>query len=186
MAKESDITTIRIPKSVKDELNGVATEKEPYHATISRLISENKQLKKTNKYNEDYIEILRDRTKDAQHFFVGLEFLRKTTYYYEMDSNYCYPLMEWQSIHDVLYDSNKTNDEKIIGLKDAFESCSDVDLFFDALGYIASEFSFHNQNSTGLEIINDFMEYMLENNPYDEKTNADEHNNWYDLFSMNY
>ena len=38
------ITTIRIPKSVKAELDGVAYEKEPYHATISRLIKENQLI----------------------------------------------------------------------------------------------------------------------------------------------
>ena len=186
MVKDNNVTSIRIPRSVKDALNDVATEKEPYHATISRLISENQQLKKQNKHNEDYIEMLRDRTRDAEHFFVGLEFLRKTTYYYEMDSNYCYPLIEWKSIHDVLYNFEKSNDEKIAGLKDAFESSNDTDLFFDALSYIASEFSFHNQNSSGLKVINDFMEYMLENNPYDEKTDADEYYNWIEIFKFVY
>ena len=37
ITKESEITTIRIPKNVKKELNDVANEKEPYHATISML-----------------------------------------------------------------------------------------------------------------------------------------------------
>lgn len=55
MAKESDITSIRIPKSVKDALKDVATEKEPYHATISRLISENQQLKQVN---ENYVKMI--------------------------------------------------------------------------------------------------------------------------------
>lgn len=48
MAKESDISSIRIPKSVKDELKDVALEKEPMHLTIQRLIRENKHLKKEN------------------------------------------------------------------------------------------------------------------------------------------
>ena len=48
MAKESEITSIRIPKSVKDELDKVALEKESYHVTIQRLIRENKHLKKEN------------------------------------------------------------------------------------------------------------------------------------------
>lgn len=57
MVKENSITTIRIPKSVKDELDKVSTEKEPYHATISRLISENKQLKKANERNDELNEM---------------------------------------------------------------------------------------------------------------------------------
>ena len=186
LPKESEITTIRVSKTVKDELKDVALEKESMHLTIQRLINENKQLKKTNKQNEDYIEILRDKTKDAQHFFDGLEFLRNVTYWYEMDSNYCYPLIEWKSIHDVLYDYDKSNDEKIIGLKDAFESTNEDEIFFDALNYIASECSFHNQNSIGLKIINDFMEHMLENNPYDEKTNEKLYYNWIEMFNHIY
>ena len=156
LPKENEITTIRVPKSVKDALNDMATEKEPYHATISRLINENKQFKKTNKQNEDYIEMLKDQTKDSQHFLNGLQFLRTVTYWYEMDSNHCYPLIEWKSIHDALYHSDKTNDEKIVALKDAFESTNDDEIFFDALSYVASECSFHNPNSIYLKIINDF------------------------------
>ena len=48
MTKESDITSIRIPKSVKLELGKVALDKESYHITIQRLIKENQQLKKSN------------------------------------------------------------------------------------------------------------------------------------------
>ena len=48
LAKESEITTIRIPKTVKDKLDKVALEKESYHVTIQRLIRENNHLKKEN------------------------------------------------------------------------------------------------------------------------------------------
>lgn len=45
MTKENDVTSIRIPKSVKEDLKNIALTKEPYHATIQRLIRENKSLK---------------------------------------------------------------------------------------------------------------------------------------------
>ncbi len=65
MAKETEITTIRIPKSVKDALSDVATEREPYHATISRLISENKQLKQINDNYAEMIEMYKQQERVA-------------------------------------------------------------------------------------------------------------------------
>ena len=56
----SDITSIRVPKSVKDELKSVALEKEPYHATIQRLIRENKQLKQSNEQSNVLMDMMQD------------------------------------------------------------------------------------------------------------------------------
>ena len=68
------ITTIRIPKSVKDELKDVANDKEPYHATISRLIAENQELKKSNRLHQHErqsfmgtIEVLTNIVKSNAH-----------------------------------------------------------------------------------------------------------------------
>lgn len=68
------ITTIRIPKSVKAELDGVAYEKEPYHATISRLIKENQELKQSkDSYQHERqsfmgtIEVLTNIVKSNAH-----------------------------------------------------------------------------------------------------------------------
>ena len=66
MAKETDITSIRIPKSVKDELNKVANDKEPYHATISRLIKENSELKMINNMLQSNIDLMEQRKAREQ------------------------------------------------------------------------------------------------------------------------
>ncbi len=63
LAKESEITTIRVPKSVKDELDDVSLEKESYHVTIQRLIRENKQLKQTNERYNSLIKIITEKIK---------------------------------------------------------------------------------------------------------------------------
>lgn len=62
MAKESDITSIRIPKSVKAELEDVAFEKEPMHVTIQRLIRDNKHLKKENERYDNIINAMLEKT----------------------------------------------------------------------------------------------------------------------------
>lgn len=68
------ITSIRIPKSVKDALNDVANDKEPYHATISRLIKENQELKQSKElYQHERqsfmgtIEVLTNIVKSNAH-----------------------------------------------------------------------------------------------------------------------
>jgi len=58
MAKDSGVTTIKIPKSVKAELDNVANDKEPYHATISRLINENFELRMVNKMLQSNINLM--------------------------------------------------------------------------------------------------------------------------------
>ena len=76
MAKESDITTIRIPKSVKDELKDVANDKEPYHATISRLIKENTELKMVNNMLQSNIDLM-EQQKAREQFTNKLNELDK-------------------------------------------------------------------------------------------------------------
>ena len=66
MAKESEITSIRIPKSVKDELDDVALEKESYHVTIQRLIRENKHLKKENKRYDVLFKTMLDKIDEIE------------------------------------------------------------------------------------------------------------------------
>ena len=58
MAKETDITTIRIPRSVKAELDKVALPKESYHVTISRLIKENTELRMVNNMLQSNINLM--------------------------------------------------------------------------------------------------------------------------------
>lgn len=66
MAKESEITSIRIPKSVKDELDKVALEKESYHVTIQRLIRENKHLKKENERYDVLFKTMMDKIDEIE------------------------------------------------------------------------------------------------------------------------
>ena len=66
MAKESDISSIRIPKSVKDELKEVALEKEPMHLTIQRLIRENKHLKKENDRYDKLFKAMLDKLDEIE------------------------------------------------------------------------------------------------------------------------
>lgn len=63
MAKENDITSIRVPKTVKDELKKVALEKEPYHATIQRLIRENTDLRISNNMLQNNIKFMEREKK---------------------------------------------------------------------------------------------------------------------------
>jgi hypothetical protein len=58
MAKETDITTIRIPRDVKAELDKVALPKESYHVTISRLIKENTELRMVNNMLQSNINLM--------------------------------------------------------------------------------------------------------------------------------
>ena len=65
MANNSEITTIRIPRNLKDELKDMALPKESYHATISRLISENKQLRQINDNYAEMIEMYKQKDRMA-------------------------------------------------------------------------------------------------------------------------
>ena len=61
MAKEDDITSIRIPKSVKEDLKELALEKEPMHVTIQRLIKENWELKMANNMLQSNIDLMKQQ-----------------------------------------------------------------------------------------------------------------------------
>lgn len=76
MAKDSDVTTIKIPRSVKSELDNVANDKEPYHATISRLIKENTELRMVNNLLESKIESM-EQAKARDSFTNKLNALDK-------------------------------------------------------------------------------------------------------------
>lgn len=67
MAKETDITSIRVPKSVKDELKEIALEKEPMHVTIQRLIKENTDLRIANNMLQSNIEMM-EKEKARESF----------------------------------------------------------------------------------------------------------------------
>lgn len=66
MAKENDMASIRVPKSVKDGLKKIALEKESYHVTIQRLIRENKHLKKENKRYDVLFKTMLDKIDEIE------------------------------------------------------------------------------------------------------------------------
>lgn len=78
MAKETDITSIRVPKSVKDELKEVALEKEPIHVTIQRLIKENTALRIANNMLQSNIEMM-EQAKKRESFTNKLNACDKDT-----------------------------------------------------------------------------------------------------------
>lgn len=55
MANENEITTIRIPKSLKNDLKEMAFDNEPYHITIKRILNENENLKELNENKDKQI-----------------------------------------------------------------------------------------------------------------------------------
>lgn len=124
MAKESDITTIRVPKSVKEALKEVALEKEPMHLTIQRVIKENEHLEKSNAKNDELIEQYRFRNsyinKQMDNLRIKSEFLDGI-----MEHNYgtyndylnCY-----NRLNNVLCD-DLSEDEMFNQLKDAYDDC---------------------------------------------------------------
>ena len=76
MAKETEITTIRIPKSVKAELKKMALEKEPMHVTIQRLIKENFELRTVNNMLQGNIKLM-EQEKAREQFTAKLNALDK-------------------------------------------------------------------------------------------------------------
>lgn len=42
------MTTIKVSKDLKNELDSIKFDKEPYHVAIQRLLKENKELKEQN------------------------------------------------------------------------------------------------------------------------------------------
>lgn len=181
MAKENDITSIRIPKSVKADLKEVALEKEPYHATIQRLMNENQQLKKANANSEYLIDLMKTNTQHINIFYTGWEYLHQVIEQYKTDSNKVYRLVEVANIQDIIASDDKSYDEKVDALQDAFNSTEDKESFVDGLNYLLAESEYYNHTSDE-ELIIDFVEYMLKNNPYDKSTK--EYQEYVALFNM--
>lgn len=72
----NDTTSIRIPKTVRDELKEVALPQESIHATISRIIKENFELKTMNKLLQSNIKLI-EQQKDRELFNAKLNALDK-------------------------------------------------------------------------------------------------------------
>lgn len=72
----SDITSIRVPKSVKDELKKVALDKEPMHLTIQRLIKENFELRMVNNMLQSNINLM-EQQREREQFTAKLNALDK-------------------------------------------------------------------------------------------------------------
>lgn len=124
MAKETDITSIRVPKSVKEALKEVALEKEPMHLTIQRIIKENENLEKANAKNDELIEQYRFRNsyinKQMDNLRIKSEFLDGIMEYnYGTYNDYlnCY-----NRLNNVLCD-DLSEDEMFNQLKDAYNDC---------------------------------------------------------------
>lgn len=123
MAKEKDITTIRIPISVKAELDGVANDKEPYHATIQRLISENKQLKKADERNDALMEMYKFQMHDLR---IKADFLDGVMEHDYEDDVYNYYLKAYRRLDSALFCGfDASEDERYTQLKDAYADCVD-------------------------------------------------------------
>ena len=168
MTKENDITSIRIPKSVKLELGKVALDKESYHITIQRLIKENQQLKKANERCDELIELYKGINNG---FDKVSDFAKRTCEEYLMDLN-CPTLSSYKEIN-IIVSSGNTSEYKIGKLKEAVDSeGEDGDAFICALDYYALHSSKDN-----IKLFNAFFTQMYENNPYD-KTDMNTHYEW--------
>lgn len=168
MTKENDITSIRIPKSVKLELGKVALDKESYHITIQRLIKENHQLNKSNERSDELIEIY----KGINNGFDKVSaFAKRVCEEYLMDSN-CPTLFSYKEINKIISSEN-TIEDKLIRLKKALNSDGDDgDAFMCALDYYALYSS-----KDDIKLFNAFLTQMYENNPYD-KMDMNTHYEW--------
>lgn len=123
MANNSEITTIRIPRSLKDELKDMALPKEPMHLTIQRLIGENKQLKKADERNDALIEMYKFRTSQIGDLSVQARFLNGVI---ENDfDNYNSFLDAYRRLNNALLDFDASEDERYQQLKDAYDVCLD-------------------------------------------------------------
>lgn len=72
----NDTTSIRIPKTVRDELKKVALPKESIHGTISRLIKENFELKMVNNLLQSNINLM-EQQREREQFTAKLNALDK-------------------------------------------------------------------------------------------------------------
>lgn len=153
MAKETDITSIRIPKSVKDELKGVALEKEPMHVTIQRLIRENADLRMANRMLQNNINFM-EQEKARESFTNKINGLDKENQ------------MAYMVIYKITTDIVPSEDERIDtlihndfltglitdGKADAIHKACDLVKEQIKLG----DSMFYNQ----LDIIDEYLEYV--------------------------
>lgn len=159
MTKENDITSIRIPKSVKLELGNVALDKESYHITIQRLIKENQQLKKANERCDELIELY----KGINNGFDKISAFSKRVCEDYLNDSHCLTLSSYKEINKIISSEN-TFENKIVRLKDALNSDGDDgDAFMCALDYYALYSS-----KDEIKLFNAFLRKMHKNNPYDE------------------
>lgn len=160
MTKENDITSIRIPKSVKLELGKVALDKESYHITIQRLIKENQQLKKANERCDELIELY----KGMNNGFDEISAFSKRVCEDYLNNSYCLTLSSYKEINKITSSEN-TFEDKIVRLRDALDSDGDDgDAFMCALDYYAL-----SSSKDEIKLFNAFLRQMHENNPYDKK-----------------
>ncbi|MBE6500742.1 MAG: hypothetical protein E7Z73_07010 [Methanobrevibacter millerae] len=179
MTKESDITSIRIPKSVKLELGKVALDKESYHITIQRLIKENQQLKKSNERSDELIELYKGMNKGFDKISA---FAKRVCEEYFTDPQYP-TLLSYKKINNII-SSDDTPEDKIVRLTDALNSDGDEgDAFMCALDYYAL-----HSSKNEIKLFNAFLTQMHENNPYDKMdTNTYyEWIKWNDRFNKQY
>lgn len=120
LPKENEITTIRISKSIKDELKDVGLPQEPMGLTIQRLIKENQDLKKSNEKNDELLELYKFRTSQMDDLRIKSEFLDGVM---ENDfGTYNYYLDSYNKLNNVLCD-DLSEDEMFEQLKDAYDDC---------------------------------------------------------------
>lgn len=153
MAKESDITTIRIPKSVKDELKKLALEKEPMHVTIQRLIKENFELKTVNNMLQSNIKLM-EQEKARESFTNKINTLDKENQ------------MAYMVIMKIATDIVPSVDERINTLihNDYLTGLihdGKTDVIYNACELVTLQIKmgdsmFYNQ----LDIINEYLEYV--------------------------
>ena len=174
MTNESDITSIRIPKSVKHELSKVALDKESYHITIQRLIKENHQLRKTNERCDDLINLYKEMNMGLDELST---FAKKVCAEYLNNPDYCPTLFSYKEINKIVFSENSFED-KIERLKEIFNSNGDA--FMCALDYCAL-----HQLNEDINLFNVFLREMYKNNPYDEN-NYYEWESWNNRFSKQY
>lgn len=154
-----DITSIRITKTVKKELQEVALDKEPMHLTIHRLINENRQLKKMNEKNEELLELYNEKYKG---YYPMMQFTNKVIDEY-LENNSNITLKTYGDIVKIIY-NDKPFDKKIENLIDVFESDCGYEFDKNNSSFI---FALNYRKSLNLkhetELINAFKSYVDKN-----------------------
>jgi len=180
MTKENDITSIRVPKSVKEELGKVALAKESYHVTIQRLIQENQQLKKANERSDELISLYKEMNIGS---YDSSSFAKKVCEEYLSNPKHCPTLESYKQINTIIF-SAIPSEEKIKGLELSYNNdWNEGDNFICALDYYVL-----NTTKNNIELFNAFLSKMQENNPYDEldKTTHFKWIKWNNRFSKRY